>query len=318
MKTSIIICTKDREEDIKKAIGSIANQMHLPDELIVVDAGTNPSLQSELKALIPDRIKFIYINSTPGLTRQRNIGIKHCSSDIIMFIDDDCILEPGYVKAVVKTFESDSSASIGAVIGNITNIEPEKFSMMARINKFISRCMTKIFLLTELGDGSLKASGLTSYPYLSKKSHYVHSLGGNCMSFRRSLFKQIAFDERLDGYCCYEDLDIARQVIGTGYKIYYEADAKLAHYPSISARDAARAMAEMRICNHYYLFCKHPKRPTIGTVAFAWSLCGLIILYLFKGSKQESSGALSALKKIVLREDPRVIKLKNDSTSAAN
>ena len=84
MKTSIIICTKDRKDDLFKAIRSIEAQTRIPDELIIVDASISQDFRSELLETF-NRINIKYLHASPGLTKQRNLGIRASSGDIIVF-----------------------------------------------------------------------------------------------------------------------------------------------------------------------------------------------------------------------------------------
>ena len=43
----------------------------------------------------------------PGLTRQRTAGIDATAEQIVHFVDDDTVLEPGYFEAIVDAFVAD-------------------------------------------------------------------------------------------------------------------------------------------------------------------------------------------------------------------
>lgn len=47
MITSVLICTKDRREDLLSAIESIMAQSLLPNEIVIVDAGSTEGLEKE-------------------------------------------------------------------------------------------------------------------------------------------------------------------------------------------------------------------------------------------------------------------------------
>ena len=92
MKTSVIICTMNRFDDLIKALHSIFKQSILPDELIIVDDGNLN--QDELRSLVPGQIELKYTKKdTPGLTRSRNVGIGIASGDVLFFFDDDVLHE---------------------------------------------------------------------------------------------------------------------------------------------------------------------------------------------------------------------------------
>ncbi len=309
MTSSFVICTKDREEDLRKALRSIAAQSKLPDEVVIVDSGQDEELGGRLVDEVPSQIKFCYVRSIPGLTVQRNVGIKNSTGDVIMFIDDDVVLEPGYVESVLAVFSQDKEGVIGAVQGRITNAEPhsnDKQSVFLRLSRVFRRSMSRLFLLSDQGKGRLKASGFPSFTYRSETPGFVECLAGGCMSFRRSVFEKIRFDEALVGYGCWEDVDIARQLLRAGYRIYYAPSARLAHYPSSSCRSSASEVAAMRMLNHHYLYRKHSDGSFIQKVAFAWSMLGLLLMHISKGPRSEGIGALKGLIKVLSGKNPLV------------
>ncbi|HRI87502.1 MAG TPA: glycosyltransferase family A protein, partial [Candidatus Hydrogenedentes bacterium] len=111
---TVVLCTKDRADDVRKCLDSIALQTRLPNELLVVDSGTD-----DTRNLVLDfeknngNINVQYLRSEPGLTRQRNVGIRAAKTEVLHFFDDDCTLEPEYFARLQEAFESDT-ALLGA------------------------------------------------------------------------------------------------------------------------------------------------------------------------------------------------------------
>ena len=97
-KTSVIIPTYNRPEDLKNCIRSILNQSVKPDEVIVIDDGNLPEFPL-LKECKDTGIHCIFHKKNiPGLTASRNAGVKLSTGDIIFFLDDDVELLSGYIK----------------------------------------------------------------------------------------------------------------------------------------------------------------------------------------------------------------------------
>ncbi|MBK7455284.1 MAG: glycosyltransferase family 2 protein [Anaerolineales bacterium] len=84
MKISVIICTRNRFEDFKKALSSIAKQTRPADEFIVVDSSDEQKIEDYLNSInIPFSTR--YFHTQPGLTLQRNYGIRESVSDLLYF-----------------------------------------------------------------------------------------------------------------------------------------------------------------------------------------------------------------------------------------
>ena len=99
---SIIICTKNRPNDLKITLGSVFQQSFLPDSVVIVDDSTSDDteiLVRDYAASTP--VNLIYSHSPrphSGLPAARNTGIKKIPdiTEIILFLDDDVTLEKQY------------------------------------------------------------------------------------------------------------------------------------------------------------------------------------------------------------------------------
>jgi len=308
-KISVIICTKNRFADFKATIESLIKQTRLPDELIVADSSDTKVISEYLNSSdIP--IQFRYFHTTPGLTHQRNVGIEKSSGDILFFFDDDVDLEVNYIELIEKVFLSDTSLTIGAAGGRISNSEQVgSKSILSWLKRKYFSTLRYIFLQSKLGDGKFRYSGMPSYPYLRKISGYIECLSGCSMAFRRQIFNQAQFDEELPNYSLMEDADISKQVLNAGYKIYYEASAVLEVKVSPHSRLSERELAEVRVLHYTYYFRKHWPQTLWRKAVLYWTLLGLFILYLHSSLGRQ--GVLSAIKKISRADQKKELNSKN-------
>ena len=124
MDISIIICTKDRADDLRRLLDSLCHQNRMPNEAIIIDASQNEKTKDMVeheRAQIP--FPVIYKTTDPGLTRQRNIGVDLSQGEYICFFDDDVILDPDYISIIEATFKQPVMDQLGGVTGRITNIK---------------------------------------------------------------------------------------------------------------------------------------------------------------------------------------------------
>jgi|GEM_PF-167247 len=274
MRTSVIICTKDRPDDLRAALRSLAAQTLPPDEVLVVDAGSDPALDDALIEELREAFPLRHLRAAPGLTKQRNLGIRESTGDILFFFDDDVALEPDYLRAVVETFTGDAEGKIGAVGGRITNaVTAGPLGRGEPLRRFIRR----LFLLSDLGDGRLKTSGFPAQPHKLAEGRRIECLSGCGMAFRRAVFDLTQFDEALSGYSYMEDVDISQQVLKQGYAIRYQPAARLAHNVSPRARQTGAHVSRMLVRNYDYLFRKHWNTGLLRRLAFRWALFGLLV-----------------------------------------
>ncbi len=119
MKVSVIVSTYtiDRVNDVLDCINSLTQQTLLPDEvLLVLDPDTD--LQEYYASRIPKHVKIV-ISKEKGLSHARNTGIKHCSGDIVAFIDDDAYSDKDWLRNLVKNYNDPNVWGVGGLINPI-------------------------------------------------------------------------------------------------------------------------------------------------------------------------------------------------------
>ena len=89
---SVVIPTYNRCELLKRAMCSVFNQTIKIKEIIVVDNGSTDNTYEMISSTFP-KITYIY-KKRKGVSIARNLGIKHCHSTWIAFLDSDDAWKP--------------------------------------------------------------------------------------------------------------------------------------------------------------------------------------------------------------------------------
>jgi cellulose synthase/poly-beta-1,6-N-acetylglucosamine synthase-like glycosyltransferase len=96
---SIVVISKDRHEELEKAVASLS-RLDYPAtryEVVVVEEGDTPHhIEGVHYVFLPRRDR--------GLGYARNTGVSHARGDIVAFTDDDCLVDPGWLHAMVAQF----------------------------------------------------------------------------------------------------------------------------------------------------------------------------------------------------------------------
>lgn len=108
---SLILATKGhRKAEIIRFIKSIKDSSKTLYELIIVSQDEESYLD-DLKTLYAD-FPIQIINSDPGLSKARNIGINVAQGEFIAFPDDDCVYTENLIENIKLFFESNSAIDI--------------------------------------------------------------------------------------------------------------------------------------------------------------------------------------------------------------
>jgi len=120
MRTSIVIATKDRKDDLRRAITSAIRQTE-PVEILVLDDGSTDGTSEMVKFEFPQ----VRLERTPvplGYVAQRNRAALLCSGEIIFSIDDDA--EFSTSRVVEQTLDMFSHPRVAVIA--IPYVEPHK------------------------------------------------------------------------------------------------------------------------------------------------------------------------------------------------
>ncbi len=107
MKFSLVMATLGRSVEIERLFNSLSNQTYKNFEVIVVDQNEDDRVV-KLVDQFRDRLEFVYLRSEKGLSRARNVGLKHVHGDLVAFPDDDCWYKPDVLKFVVNQFQANA------------------------------------------------------------------------------------------------------------------------------------------------------------------------------------------------------------------
>ena len=273
--TSIILCTRNRIEAPLCFLRSLGCQTELPQELIIIDSSDIPlnndsGLQRQMLELQMN-MSVKYVHSDPGLTKQRNIGVKSAQGDILYFFDDDIVLEPNYLENMNKAF-LEHPECIG---GMGTLLKIKRPTLRDRPMLFVRH----LFLQqTDYGDGKFYQSGFARHFFSEDQFANVKVLSGAIMAFRKEVFDQFLFDEKLHDYCFMEDVDISKRV-SDKYLLFHNPLAKADHRHADGGRGDIFQNRKMYMFNHRYLFMKnyYPNN-RFALIPHIWSIIGLSLL----------------------------------------
>ena len=274
-KFNLVICTHKRPEVINKLLVSVYDQIYLPSEILVIDASPDNETKNLLKNNIFPGLKYFKVTAKDkGLTRQRNFGIKKTGDDIevITFLDDDIILEPGYFENLINTYNKKPDAiGVGGYIINEVNWKKDdtapgyqEYEQDGYIRDLGNRNLLrkKIGLLSNKPPGVMPvfSNGL-SIGFLppSGKIYPVEFFMGGVASFRKELFEKLSFSEYFEGYGLYEDLDFCLRASQFG-QLYVNTSARVSHFHAEAGRPNKFKYGKMVIRNGWYVWrIKYPK-----------------------------------------------------------
>lgn len=226
MKISIIIPTHNRADQLTVAIDSVVALRNEADfDLVVVDNNSTDSTKEVVKSY-GSLATYMFEGST-AFTRARNTGAEKAIGDILLYLDDDVIVNPGSLKRIIDVFEnySDCGVIAGQVLPKFTK-PPPKWALECQAN---------------YNGWSLLSKG--TYPWLQHNFQEAPTAVGPMMAIRRDVYEMIGgFPPDTVGvetnrgdrsfsklYIGPGDGGLCVRVREAGLKIYYSSDISVYH-----------------------------------------------------------------------------------------
>jgi GT2 family glycosyltransferase len=113
-RVAVVVCSRDRPAMLAPALDSIVASLRPGDELVVVDSASRTSATAETAR---ERGLRVERADLPGLSRARNVGVAASRAPVILFTDDDCLADPGWVANMASAFDADPD--VGFAFGRV-------------------------------------------------------------------------------------------------------------------------------------------------------------------------------------------------------
>lgn len=101
---SVVVCTRERPDQLSDALNSIL-ALDYPDfEVVVVDNAPRSAATAEVVGRLGDvRVRCV-VEPVPGLSTARNTGLREARSEIVAFTDDDVVTDRHWLRAITGGF----------------------------------------------------------------------------------------------------------------------------------------------------------------------------------------------------------------------
>ena len=207
---SVAICTRNRARLLGRAIESIRPQLLPGDELLVVDDASTDDTEATARRL---GARYVGAESNQGIARNRNRAVRAATRDVILFVDDDCVVEPDWRAALARamTARPDADAWMGRV----------------RIPKdgYLADC------ISDLGFPAGGNVGFDRMWPVGSDGTTTSLSTCNC-AIRSSVFERFgAFEEEIPRWSSGEDTILAARLIDGGGTIVYWPEMVAWHEP---------------------------------------------------------------------------------------
>lgn len=281
---TVVIPTKNREQDLISACESVINQTRVPDEIVIVDQSDTEDCKVAIQNLFTNhprpKMHYVWNNKIGGTAAAKNRAAQLASGDLLVFMDDDVVLDRECLASILQVHEQNELDGIGGIA--IPNLRRgaiyDLASALFHLGPF---CDERLFV--QQGRRKLKEL-------------YPTRILSTCLaSFKKCIFDDYQFDETLVGHSLGEDVDFCHRV-SQKFRFAIAPTVRGIHNLSKENRLGLRNLYRAKCQFYSFFFRKNIVKTLPNVLAYLWVNLGLMLDALAKAiSKQSLAPVLGIL-----------------------
>lgn len=223
-ETSIIIPVYNKVEYTKNCLTQLLNTLppNFRGEIIVIDDASTDETPAVIEEFARQdaRFKSLRNEQNAGFIRSCNRAAEAANGEVIVFLNNDTLPQPGWLPPLLKTLQDYPEA--GAVGGKLIYPDGTLQEAGGVIFSDASGC--------NFGKHD-KAASAPLYSFLRE----VDYCSGALLATRRELFMRLGgFDMRY-APAYYEDTDYCFSLREKGYRVYYQPESVIIHFEGVTS-----------------------------------------------------------------------------------
>lgn len=231
MRLTIAVCTWNRASLLSRALSSVCalEPVDCPVEVVVIDNNSADNTRAVVDGF-RDRLAISYgFEARQGLSHARNAAAALASGDVVLWLDDDVLVEPGWLRAYARAFADRPQA---AFFGG-----PIRPRFAATPPPWLVDALPRIayaYALIDLGNEPFEFVPWDARAGTEGPQHARGLPFGANFAIRREWLKERRFSSRLgrvgDGGLLGEESEFLRRLLADGARGYWVPDACVDHW----------------------------------------------------------------------------------------
>lgn len=196
MRVELIIATYQKPDYLRVALSAVAQQIVRPDVVCVADDGSDDRTRAVLAEFAGLPLRHVW-HEDQGFRKTRilNEAVRTSGAEYLIFIDDDCVMHPGFVQRHVQRARADRFATGSAI--RLEAAVTERLLAAGRVSWQDGRVPgwragTVSNWLKAMGAGAAVGRALDVLSPIRRSW-----AGGNAGTFRDNILKVNGFDETM-------------------------------------------------------------------------------------------------------------------------
>jgi GT2 family glycosyltransferase len=225
---SIIVLQYNHAALTRQCLTSLIAHVDRRHQVILVD---NNSTEAEARALGGEfsGIEVVVCADNGGFSRGNNAGAVHATGDVLLFLNNDTLVQSDFVAPLLRRFEVSPRAGI---VGPRLLNGDGSFQLSAGRLPSVAREMLDKAIAAAMDGAHRMASRFVERRFA--RPRLVEWVTGAALAIRRDVFEQVGgFDASF--FMFFEDKDLCARARQAGFEVWFEPASELRHLRGGSA-----------------------------------------------------------------------------------
>jgi GT2 family glycosyltransferase len=223
---TLVIVPRERFSCTQESLESIYEHTDFPFKLIYVDGNSPAKVRRYLETKAQEKnFQLIRTDYYLSPNHARNIGLSHVDTKYLVFVDNDVVVSPGWLKALVDCAEETEASVVGPLM-----CEKKPIHQRVHFAGGESHVVVDVKGRRHLREKMYKQghNAVELRPQLQRTETELSEF--HCTLVRTDIFERIGYlDEAMLN--TKEHLDFCMNVAASGGKIYFEPDSLVTYVP---------------------------------------------------------------------------------------
>ncbi len=223
---TLVVVPRERFSCTQESLESIYEHTEFPFKLIYVDGNSPRKVRRYLETKAQEKnFKLIRTDYYLSPNHARNIGLSHVDTKYLVFLDNDVVFSPGWLKALVNCAEETGATLVGPLM-----CEKKPIHQRVHFAGGESHVVVDVKGRRHLREKMYKQghNAVELRPQLQRTQTELSEF--HCTLVRTEIFEQIGYlDEAMLN--TKEHLDFCMNVANAGGTIYFEPDSLVTYVP---------------------------------------------------------------------------------------
>jgi GT2 family glycosyltransferase len=223
---TIVVVPRERFSCTQDSLESIYEHTKFPFKLIYVDGNSPAKVRKYLAAKSQEKgFQLIRTDYYLSPNHARNIGLSHVDTKYLVFVDNDVIVSPGWLEALVNCAEETDATVVGPLM-----CEKQPIHQRIHFAGGESHIVTDIKGRRHLREKMYKQGHQVPELQPQLKRTETELAEFHCTLVRKEIFERIGYlDETMLN--TKEHLDFCMTVAQVGGKVYFEPESLVTYVP---------------------------------------------------------------------------------------